>query len=71
MCRYYENLEKIKEQVQKITVEEMTKPVSLYEKRSFAAGFAVYNPEHDKTFGDVMKRADVEMYENKKMLKNL
>ena len=54
-----------------ICVEEITKAVPLSEKKSFAAGFAIYDMEHDHIFGDVMKRADVEMYQNKKMLKNL
>ena len=49
----------------------MTKALPLSEKKSFAAGFAVFDPERDKYFSDVMKRADVEMYQNKKMLKNL
>ena len=67
----YENIELIKRSIYDICVEEMTKAVPLSEKRSFAAGFAVFDSKHDKNFNDVMNRADVEMYENKKMLKNL
>ncbi len=67
----YDNLEQIKSIVQKITTEEITKAVSLCEKKSFAAGFAIYDSAKDRSFGDVMKRADVEMYQNKRMLKSL
>lgn len=67
----YANLELIKRNLLDICVKEMTKALPLSEKKSFAAGFAVFDPERDKYFSDVMKRADVEMYQNKKMLKNL
>ena len=67
----YVNVETIKNNMLDVCVQEITKPVTLLEKKSFAAGFAVFDPKTDKNFGDVMKRADVEMYQNKKMLKNL
>ena len=67
----YDNIELIKRSLTDTCVEEITKAVSLCEKKSFAAGFAIYDSTKDRCFGDVMKRADVEMYENKKMLKNL
>ena len=67
----YDNLDLIKRSISDICVEEITKAGSLSEKKSFAAGFAIFDPEHDKYFGDVMKRADIEMYQNKKMLKAL
>ena len=35
-----------------------------------ACGVAVYNPETDFSFEDVFKRADTEMYENKKEIKS-
>ena len=35
-------------------------------KASFAAGMAVFNPEKDYAVSDVVKRADVAMYSNKK-----
>lgn len=34
-----------------------------------ASGMTVYNKNTDKKFRDVFKRADMYMYENKKMLK--
>ena len=67
----YDNLDLIKRSLMDICVDEITKAVPLSQKKSFAAGFAVFNSSSDHTFGDVMKRADIEMYENKKMLKNL
>lgn len=36
-------------------------------KASFSAGLAIFNPQMDKSMSDVMKRADVEMYMNKRM----
>ena len=67
----YDNLERIKQIVDDFTRNEITKSCTLAEKKSFAAGFAIYDSTTDKTFNDVMKRADTEMYENKKMLKSL
>ncbi len=67
----YENYEAIKKTVSEITAAEMTKAVTLFEKKSFAAGFAIFDPQKDRHFADVMKRADVEMYQNKKVLKSL
>ena len=67
----YNNLEQIKKNINNICIEEITKAVPLSEKKSFAAGFAVYDSTKDKTFGDVMKRADIEMYEHKKKLKSM
>ncbi len=67
----YDNLEQIKKELHDFCVAEITNPVSLIEKKSFAAGFAVFDPNRDRCFADVIKRADSEMYENKKMLKSL
>jgi len=67
----YKNLEAIKEKVYELTKSEMKRNCSLAEKKSFAAGFAVFDPVNDKSFNDVMKRADTEMYQHKKMLKSL
>lgn len=67
----YINLDKIKEDVKKFTEKEVKSNRILSEKKSFAAGFAVFDTSSDKSFNDVMKRADTEMYENKKMIKNL
>ena len=35
-----------------------------------ACGMAVYNPENDRSFSDVFKRADKNMYENKNTIKS-
>lgn len=67
----YDNIELIKRLIHDTCVTEMTKPVPLSQKKSFAAGFAIYDSATDHFFSDVMKRADIEMYENKKMLKAL
>lgn len=67
----YDNFEQIKKQINDTCIEEMTSAAPLSQKKSFAAGFAVYESGKDKSFNDVMKRADVEMYHHKKMLKSL
>ncbi|MBO4320420.1 MAG: GGDEF domain-containing protein [Treponema sp.] len=67
----YDNIEFIKRRVSSTCFDEMTKDAPLPEKKSFAAGFAVFDPKHDSSFATVMKRADTEMYKNKNMLKNL
>ena len=66
-----ENIEHIKKTINELTINEMKKSGPLIDKKSFAAGFAVYDKTKDRTFSEVMNRADAEMYENKKMLKNL
>jgi GGDEF domain-containing protein len=38
---------------------------------SIAKGFAEFNPERDTQFADVFKRADIEMYKNKRSMKAL
>ena len=67
----YDNLDKIKEAFNKFAINEIKSEGTLFDKRSFSAGFAVYDNNRDRCFNDVMKRADVEMYHNKQMLKNL
>ena len=67
----YDRIEEIKKELLDFSIEEMNKQISVPEKKSFASGFAVYNPQIDKSFSDVIKRADIEMYENKRMLKSL
>ena len=67
----YENLVQIKKDVLEFSETEIQKLVPPAEKRSFASGFAIYDSTKDKNFGDVMKRADKEMYENKRHLKEL
>ncbi len=36
-----------------------------------SSGFDIYNPEEDKSFNDIFKRADKKMYERKEFLKDL
>ena len=67
----YENFEQIKKAVNDFAIAEMKKDVPQIEKKSFASGFAVFDKERDKSFADVMNRADADMYENKKILKSL
>ena len=67
----FERLNQIKKEIHNFSTDEIKKKAELYEKRSFASGFATFNPEKDKSFNEVMKRADVEMYKNKKLLKSL
>ena len=40
-----------------------------WEKTSAAIGYAVYNPEIDNSYENIFKRADNEMYKNKKEMK--
>ena len=65
------NYDDLKMLVDDFTLSEIKKDGSIIDKNSFAAGFAVYDSTKDKCFADVFKRADAEMYENKKMLKSL
>lgn len=65
------NFEEIRATVQMFAMTEAAKSGDLYERRSFAAGFATYNPMLDRTFADLLKRADMEMYDNKKQIKKL
>ena len=67
----YDKLEQLKLSLEELAVSEIKKDISLVEKKSFASGFAIYDSKCDTNFGDVFKRADEAMYENKKMLKSL
>ena len=40
-----------------------------WEKVHVAIGFAEYDPEQDSSVSDTMRRADMDMYENKKRIK--
>lgn len=40
-----------------------------WEKISAAIGYAIYNPEIDSAYENIFKRADAEMYKNKKAMK--
>ncbi len=62
----FENCSKLLKELKKESFENLrsrTGPV-------VACGLGVYNPESDKSFDDVFKRADTEMYENKKEVKS-
>ncbi|MCR4900611.1 MAG: GGDEF domain-containing protein [Treponema sp.] len=67
----YENVEAIKQEMNEFCEKEITKNSTLIEKKSFAAGFAIYDSTKDKNFNSVMKRADIEMYHQKAILKGL
>ena len=43
--------------------------LKIWEKTSAALGYAAFNPEIDNSYEDVFKRADEEMYKNKKAMK--
>ena len=40
-----------------------------WEKTSAAIGYAIFNPETDASYDNIFKRADAEMYKNKKAMK--
>lgn len=65
------NYEQIKKIIRNFCMAEAAKKVDLFEKQFFAAGFAKYNKDIDKSLSDVLKRADIDMYANKKMLKQM
>ncbi len=67
----YDNLESIKKEVLAFSEQEIKRSGSLNQRKSFAAGFGVFNAQTDHSFSDAMKRADTEMYETKKQLKRL
>lgn len=46
----------------------LAKPDVIHGKISLAAGIADYDPDKDNSVGDVLKRADTSMYNNKKMM---
>ena len=66
----YESIEKLKKTIEEFSISEIKKQTPLEEKKSFAAGFAIFNHFKDNSFSDVMNRADAEMYENKKQYGN-
>jgi len=65
----YENYEQIKKDINDFVMSEVNKKSSILEKISFAAGFSKFNSKTDKTVGDVLNRADFEMYIHKKCVK--
>lgn len=63
--------EEIKFVVQNFSMIEAAKIGDFHDRISFASGFANFVPELDKSFADLLKRADMEMYDNKKQIKKL
>lgn len=60
----YENIKELTEQFRKLISEQSGEP---WEKVSAAIGYAVYDGK--KTADEVFKKADSNMYENKKEIK--
>lgn len=65
----YKQRDKLLEKIREIVSKNEEKGAPIYENVSFASGMAVYNPLIDKSVGDVLKRADTLMYENKAKMK--
>lgn len=66
----FDKLEELKAQIQFFQAEENSKDGDFFERRSFAAGFATFDYEIDDNVGSVLRRADDEMYDNKKLIKS-
>lgn len=64
-------LDDIKKDLNAFSIYEATKISDIEKRTSYSSGFAIYNPDKDKSFSDVFKRADAEMYKNKKELKSM
>lgn len=67
----FEHIKAIKTIVTENAISEIRKTCSLIEKNSFATGFAIFDKSTDLSFSSVLKRADIEMYNQKRMLKSL
>lgn len=65
----YDRYDEIKKEITDFVFSEVKKEGSVLEKVSFAAGFSKFNSKTDKTVGDVLNRADFEMYIHKKTVK--
>ena len=52
-----------------ITNRQDSMDLEVWEKTSAAIGYSAFNPETDTCYEDVFKRADEEMYKNKKAMK--
>ena len=65
----YERCDEIKKEINDFVLSEVKKEGSVLEKISFAAGFSKFNSKTDRTVGDVLNRADFEMYIHKKTVK--
>ena len=64
----FEQREQLMEQLKKAVEESAKKGDAIHGKVSLAAGIAVFDHKLDKTVGDVLKRADQAMYNNKKIM---
>lgn len=64
----FDRREHLLEDLRNTVNEGLAKPDVIHGKISLAAGIADYDPDKDKTVGDVLKRADISMYNNKKMM---
>lgn len=65
------NYDQTRKIIRNFCIAEAEKKCDLFEKQFFAAGFAKFNRNIDKSVSDVLKRADIDMYANKKMLKQM
>lgn len=66
----YERYEELKKDINEFVLSEVRKKTSILEKISFAAGFSKFNSKTDRSVGDVLNRADFEMYIHKKSVKS-
>lgn len=64
----FANRDVLMEQLRMLVEESSNKADPVHGRFSIASGLAVYNAETDKTVGDVLKRADTAMYNNKKLM---
>ncbi len=64
----FEHREELMEELKKAVEDSAAKGDAIHGRVSLAAGIAVYDPKLDKTVGDVLKRADQAMYNNKKIM---
>lgn len=64
----FDNRESLMTRLRETLFESKEKEDPVHGRISIAAGMADYVPGTDKTVGDVLKRADTSMYNNKKMM---
>lgn len=64
----FDRRESLLEELRDAVNTGLSKPDVAHGRVSLAAGIADYDPDKDKTVGDVLKRADISMYNNKKMM---
>lgn len=66
----FEHVDELLEEFKlQIEIRQDSIDLEVWEKTSAAIGYSAYNPETDSTYEDVFKRADAEMYKNKKAMK--